>query len=107
MQSTTSSTLVIAEIGVNHDGHLPRALELVQHAKSAGADAVKLQIFRAKSLMHASTSFATYQQSRVTDATPIEMLQRYELSARDLATIVQAIRSANLLPLATPFSLDD
>jgi N,N'-diacetyllegionaminate synthase len=105
--SSRNGTLVIAEIGVNHDGDLSRALELVQHAKNANADGVKLQIFRAKTLMHASGAFATYQQSRVTDATPIDMLERYELAPRDIITIVQAIRDAGLLPLATPFSPDD
>src|SRR5438874_287601 len=56
--SPADPTLVIAEIGVNHDGSLSRALELVDHAHRAQADAVKLQIFRAKTLMHASTAFA-------------------------------------------------
>jgi sialic acid synthase SpsE len=50
-------SLVIAEIGVNHDGSVARALELVEIAARGGADAVKLQIFRAQSLMHPSSSF--------------------------------------------------
>ena len=47
-------TFVIAEIGVNHDGSLARALELVQIAKDCDADAVKLQIFSAQSLSDAA-----------------------------------------------------
>src|SRR5215203_687255 len=105
--SPVSPTLVIAEIGVNHDGSLDRALELVEHAHRAKADAVKLQIFRARSLMHASTSFATYQLDRCAEATPTEMLTRYELSQADLETVVDAIRDRHMLPIATPFSVED
>lgn len=36
---------VVAEIGVNHEGQMDRALELLRLAASAGADAVKLQSF--------------------------------------------------------------
>jgi N-acetylneuraminate synthase/N,N'-diacetyllegionaminate synthase len=100
-------TLVIAEIGVNHDGSLSRALELVDHAAACGADAVKLQIFHARTLMHASAAFATYQKERCPDADPAAMLRRYELSADDIHRVVDSIRQHHLLPLATPFSLAD
>ena len=36
---------VIAEISANHNGHLHNALQLIEHAKRAGADAVKLQTY--------------------------------------------------------------
>jgi sialic acid synthase SpsE len=100
-------TFVIAEIGVNHDGSLSRAVQLVQHAARCGADAVKLQIFRAESLMHPTSAFAQYQKEQCADADPASMLRRYELTPPDLATIIAEIHRHGLVPLATPFSLDD
>jgi len=100
-------TLVIAEIGVNHDGSPSRAMELVDHAHAAGADAVKLQIFSARALMHASGGFADYQRSRVEDADPAAMLGRYELPPAQIVRIVEAIRARGMLPIATPFSPSD
>lgn len=105
--SPISPTFVIAEIGVNHDGSLQRALELVDRAHAARADAVKLQIFNARTLLHSSISFATYQVDRCAEATPTEMLERYELCPKDLQTVVDAIRERGMLAIATPFSLDD
>ena len=102
-----SPVLVIAEIGVNHDGSLSRALQLVGIAKHCGADAVKLQVFKADQLMHASSQFAEYQRSAVEDADPIAMLRRYELSEADLKTIVDTIHAAGMLAVATPFSPAD
>lgn len=100
-------SLVIAEIGVNHDGSVQRAIELVKIAEACGADAVKLQIFRAANLMHASSTFATYQRGRTSDAHPIDMLKRYELATGDIRRIVKEIRDRGMLPLATPFSPAD
>ena len=100
-------TLIIAEIGVNHDGSTQRALELVQIAADCGADAVKLQIFRADQLMHAAAEFAEYQETRVNDADPRAMLRRYELSEPALRQIAACAQSLGMVALATPFSLAD
>jgi sialic acid synthase SpsE len=103
----TAPVFVIAEIGVNHDGRVDRALDLVEAARSAGADAVKLQVFRADALMSAASAFAGYQAERCAERSPLEMLRRYELSAGDVQTVVKSIRDAGMVPLATPFSLSD
>ena len=100
-------TFVIAEIGVNHDGSLRLAKELVELAAACGADAVKLQIFTAANLMHASSQFAQYQQTRVNDADPAAMLRRFELAPAEIADLVSLIRKRGLIPLATPFSPAD
>src|SRR5205814_10084607 len=102
-----SPALVIAEIGVNHDGSPERARQLIKTAATCGADAVKFQIFRADSLMHASCAFASYQQQRCDDASAAEMLRRYELEPEALRELIIAAREMDLLPLATPFSPED
>ena len=102
------ATFVIAEIGVNHDGSVQKAIELVRVAANCGADAVKLQLFRAGLLMHASSTFAEYQKQRViTTDSPVDMLRRYELSAEEVRKVVHTIRELKLVPLATPFSPPD
>jgi len=96
---------IIAELGVNHDGSVQRALELVAAAAGCGADAVKLQIFRANALMHASATFAEYQKQRAAASdSPMDMLRRYQLSAEDAKRVVGRIRELKMVPLATPFS---
>lgn len=71
---------IIAEAGVNHNGDLALARELVDRAADAGADAVKFQTFDAKKLATRTAPKASYQQ-RTTDAaeSQLEMLRKLEL----------------------------
>jgi sialic acid synthase SpsE len=49
--SDTSEPFIIAEIGNNHDGKLEQAIELINEAAQAGADAVKFQTYNPEKLV--------------------------------------------------------
>jgi N,N'-diacetyllegionaminate synthase len=98
--------LVIAEVGVNHDGSAEQALRLVRAARAAGADAVKVQLFSAHRLMHPSADFAEYQRA-AEDATAADMLKRYELDETAVRLLAAEAGRLGLLFLATPFSPAD
>lgn len=98
---------VIAEIGVNHDGSVARALELVQHARRSGANAIKLQLFEASRLVHRDTPTAAYQSANCGATDQVELLRRYQLSVDDVERIIDASRVSGLVPIATPFSRED
>lgn len=100
-------TFVIAEIGVNHDGSVSRALELVQHARRGGANAIKLQLFEAGRLVHRDTPTAGYQAANCGATDQTELLRKYELSVDDVERVIDASRVAGVTPIATPFSRED
>jgi len=54
---------IIAECGVNHNGDLELAKEMVYAAKEAGADTVKFQLFDVDALVRAQTPLAKYQKT--------------------------------------------
>lgn len=91
---------VIAEIGINHNGSLDRALALVDAAAEAGAHAVKLQTIVARELVaHSSVAPAHVHVSSLVD-----FFQRFELDEAAHRTIVSRAWSRGLKVLATPFS---
>ena len=82
-------TLVIAEAGVNHNGDMALALELIDVAARAGADLVKFQTFSADRLATRDARKAAYQIG-TTDAEESQhaMLKRYELSREMHETLI-------------------
>jgi len=96
---------VIAEIGVNHDGSIDRACELLEACASAGADAVKTQYFRTEDLMSRAAMLAAYQRS-AGETDPIEMLRRLELSSDALRRFVDRAHELGIHAIVTPFGVE-
>jgi sialic acid synthase SpsE len=93
---------VIAEIGLNHSGHLERALAMVDAAAEAGASAIKLQTLVATELV-APTCPAP---AHVTAASLTDFFAGFELDESAHRAIAARVRERGLALIATPLSLD-
>lgn len=103
----TDSIYIIAEAGVNHNGSLAQAKELVDVAATAGADAVKFQTFTAETLVSSSLSKAEYQIAATgSQESQYQMIKRLELSVEAHETLAAHCRERGIEFLSTPFDLD-
>ncbi len=97
-------TYVIAELGVNHDGSVERALELTRIAKQSGADAVKLQLFDPDLLLSAEAELAKYQEDAADD--PHAMLRALQLDVDEMLQVKAEAHALGLGFIVTPFSME-
>jgi len=96
---------IIAELGVNHDGSVDRALALVEDAKSSGADAIKLQWFDAHLLLSKQSVLASYQAG-AGETDPFAMLDRLQLDAHGMARVFEHAQNLELHAIVTVFSVE-
>lgn len=103
-----SKTIIIAEAGVNHNGSLARAFELVDAAVAAGVDYVKFQTFKSANLVSKEARKASYQIENTSNATEsqFEMLKKLELSEKDHMQIISYCKSRNIQFFSTAFDLE-
>jgi N-acetylneuraminate synthase len=94
---------IIAEIGVNHDGDVERALALVDACARAGADYAKFQVFRSALLTTASAKRAEYQSEAMGDGDQTSMLKALELTNAEFHRLKQHSDRVGIQFLATPF----
>lgn len=95
---------IIAEAGVNHNGSLEHARQLVEVAVRAGADAVKFQTFKAERLVTLDAPKAAYQLRNTGAAeSQYEMLKRLELSQEAHLDLMNYCSEHGILFMSTPF----
>ena len=95
---------IIAEAGVNHNGKLELAFQLVDKAKEAGVDAVKFQTFNPKKLVSKAAKMATYQKNNIgKEKTQREMLTELILSKESFQKLKKYCDKQEILFLSTPF----
>lgn len=98
----TQSTRVIAEIGVNHDGDLSKALHMIDECKRVGFDTVKFQLFNADLLAAEKAKPAGYQKM-AGYKNQREMLKSLEISRSDVINLQSRASANNIDFLVTPF----
>lgn len=101
------NAFIIAEAGVNHNGSIDLALQLVDAAKASGADAVKFQTFRAERLAARAAQKAAYQE-RTTASTEsqFQMLQRLELDVAAHRRLMDHCQQIGIQFLSSPFDME-
>ena len=99
---------IVAEAGINHNGELTKALEMIEVAKQSGVDAVKFATFRAEELCGDKTQTFTYQsQGQKITESMFEMFKRYEFDYDEWLKIKQKCDDENILFLSTPQNRSD
>lgn len=97
---------IIAEVGVNHNGDLGMAMQLIDAAKASGVDAVKFQTFKAEDLVTHEAKMAEYQKQQIEDITSqYEMLKGLELDYENFIELKEYCDKKRIQFLSTPHSL--
>jgi len=97
-------TLVIAEAGVNHNGDIDLALELVKAAAKAGADVVKFQTFKAFKIATNKADKANYQKATTgATETQLSMLRKLEITADQHVQLIHYCNDSGIKFLSTAF----
>ena len=99
------NVIIIAEAGVNHDGSLEKALDLIDVAADAGADYVKFQTFKADKVVSPNAEKARYQKDNMGGSgnTQLEMLQKLEIEEFWYPLLIERCKERNIEFLSTGF----
>ncbi len=103
-----SRALIIAEVGVNHNGDINNAKELIIAASNCGADIVKFQSFKTEKLVTALAQKTKYQIENTNkfSITQKDMLSRLELTDKDHQVLFEFSRKNKIEFLSTAFDIE-
>ena len=103
-----SKVLIIAEAGVNHNGSLQIAKQLVDKAVEAGVDIIKFQTFKSEKLVSKDARQAEYQQRNIgkRDESQLTMLKKLELSVKAHHELMDYCKERNIRFSSTAFDME-
>lgn len=98
---------IIAEAGVNHNGDMKIAKQLIDAASESGADAVKFQTFQAEKLVCKTAQKAQYQlETTDTSETQYDMLKKLQLTQQMHTELMEYCDKKDIMFLSTPFDIE-
>lgn len=103
-----SKTIIIAEAGVNHNGSLELAKQLVKMAHEAGVDYVKFQTFKSEKVVSKNAKKADYQIENTgkKEESQLEMVKKLELSYADHQVLIDYCNELGIKFFSTAFDFD-
>ena len=99
-------TLIIAEAGVNHNGDIKKAIQLVDVAKNCGADVIKFQTYISNEIAIPKAPKAKYQINTLKKENMYQMLKKYELSFEDFKFLKKYCQKKKIEFLSSGFDIE-
>ena len=101
------TTKIIAEAGVNHNGSIELAKQMIEEAARAGADYIKFQTFKPEKLVSKYAQKADYQKKTTgSQESQLQMLEKLALSYDDFVELKKYCEQIGIGFLSTPFDED-
>ena len=98
---------IIAEIGVNHEGSLDRAKEMIEQVARGGGHAAKFQTYKADKIATRDSSPAYWDQSKEPTASQFELFARWDgFGPEEYKQLAAHCERNNLVFMSTPFDLE-
>lgn len=103
-----SRTIIIAEAGVNHNGSIEMAKQLIDSAVEAGVDYIKFQTFKTENLVTKNAQQADYQKKNLGNFnnSQYKMLKELELSEEQHYELIEYCNSKGIKFFSTAFDMD-
>jgi N,N'-diacetyllegionaminate synthase len=101
------SVLIIAEAGVNHNGNIEIAKQMIDSAVGFGSNVIKFQTFKSENIVSKYAEKADYQKETTdSNESQLEMIKRLELSYDNFSELRKKCDKKGILFLSTPFDLE-
>ena len=99
-----SPTFIIAEIGINHNGSLDMAKQLIDEAIASGANCAKFQM-RDMASLYRNAGDANDAKEDLGAQYTLDLLSRFQLTPEEMFEAFDYCRSQGILPLCTPWDV--